>query len=507
MGISLKVKIIAGTLVSVFVLLVLMMQLQEYDSVEQSGEPLFLYCAAGIKFPVEAAVRRYELEYDIQVRIQYGGSGTLLSNLAISKIGDLYLAGDYSFIEIARDRNLVEESIPLAGQYPVLAVARGNPKNIRSIRDLLRDDVRVSLGNPEAASIGKQTRLLVREYGDWEALNAAIRDRGVFKPTVNEVANDIKIGAVDAGIIWNSTVFQYKTLESIDIPGAESLNLHVTIGVLTSCKRPAEALRFARYLAAPDRGLEEFDRFGFDPVDGDEWVETPEILFLSGALNRTAVEKTIIQFEKREGARINRVYNGCGILVGQMKAGERPDAYLACDISFMTQVGDIFHDAVDISETDIVLAVRKDNPLDIRSLADLTEDGLKVGIANSKQSALGALTETLLETEGLLEPVMKNVKSMTPTADLLVNQLRTSSLDVVIVYEANTAHVRQHIHVIEIDSPYARAVQPFAIGRYSKQKHITGRFLKALMSRESRNQYDKLGFHFLAGNPGGKLGQ
>jgi len=35
---------------------------------------------------------------------------------------------------------------------------------------------------------------------------------------------------------------------------------------------------------------------------------------------------------------VTRVYNGCGILVGQMQAGAKPDLYFACDAQFMAMV-------------------------------------------------------------------------------------------------------------------------------------------------------------------------
>ena len=39
---------------------------------------------------------------------------------------------------------------------------------------------------------------------------------------------------------------------------------------------------------------------------------------------------------------ITPVYNGCGILVSQMKAGEKPDAYFSCDTKFMDMVQERF---------------------------------------------------------------------------------------------------------------------------------------------------------------------
>jgi ABC-type molybdate transport system substrate-binding protein len=506
MGVSSKAKVIVGSLVIIAALCALLVWNPRGDEAPSTSappterDPLVFYCAAGIKPPVEKVVQQYQTEFGVPIRLQYGGSGTLLSNLRVTKLGDLYLAGDASFIDVARKGGLVDEAIPLAHLRPVVAVAKGNPKKIRSARDLIRKDVKAALANPDAASVGKQTQQAARKAGFWTDLEKAVQARGVFKPTVNEVANDLKIGTVDAGVIWDATARQYPELEvAAPLTADASFVMEVTVGVLRSSARPAEALRFARYLAARDRGLREFARSGYTPVTGDVWAETPEIRLLSGGVNRPAIEETLRNFEQREGCRVTRIYNGCGILVAQMKAGDRPDAYLACDLCFMHQVQDLFLDAVDVSETDILIAVQKSNPHKITSLKDLSAEGLKLGVANPKQSALGELTARMLRGAGLLEPVMRNVRSQTPTADLLVNQLRTETLDAVIVYEANIAHVREHLDIIRINLPSAKAIQPFAVARGSAYPHMTQRLLDAIRSADSRERYLGTGFRWLGG--------
>ncbi len=70
----------------------------------------------------------------------------------------------------------------------------------------------------------------------------------------------------------------------------------------------------------------------------------------------------------------------------------------------------------------------------------------------------------MLEKAGLLKEIMANVRSQTPTADLLVNQLRAGGLDAVLVYESNISQVREHVAIVRLDLPGATAIQPFAIG-------------------------------------------
>ena len=479
----------------VFVVLVLFLIFDSHqDSSSSFGGPILLYCAAGIKPPVEMAVRNYEAEYNCKIDIQYGGSGTLLSNLKIAGIGDLYVAADESYIEIARQKNLVEEAIPLAVITPVIAVPKGNPKGVYSIQSLIDGNYKIALGNPDAASIGKISKTLLTNSGDWPAIK---EHATVFYPTVPEIANSVKLGTVDAGIVWDATVNQYIDLDLVRVPELELGSQKTTVGVLKTAKDSVTALRFARYLAARDRGLTQFKNYGYVPVSGDVWREKPEILFFSGGVNRAAVERTIQKFETREGVKVTRVYNGCGILVSQIKAGEQPDAYFACDISFMTQVQSYFDDSTDISETDIVILTKKGNPKQILELEDLAQTGLRLGVANPNQSALGDLTRRMLLSKRMYNDIMKNVRVETPTADLLVNQLLAGPLDAVIVYEANCANVLDDLELIRLDLSLAKAIQPIAVGRRSGHKHLARRLLEAIQSPQSKIEFESIGFRWI----------
>ncbi|MFB3789274.1 MAG: substrate-binding domain-containing protein [bacterium] len=464
-----------------------------------SNEPLVLYCAAGLKTPVEETARQYEQEYGVPVRLEYGGSGTLLSKMRVTDTADLYLAADDTYIQLARRQNLLAETVPLVRIRPVIVVRKGNPKRVQNLQDLLREDIEFCLANPDAASIGRTCRELLKTAGLWDTIEKKTK---VFKPTVNDIANDVKIGAVDAGIVWDLVAGLYPELEIVRCPEFADGAQLVSIGVVKKTRKVTAALRFARYLGARDRGLVHFARLACEPVAGDVWEETPRVVLYSGGVNRPAIQETLVRFAKREGVVIDTVYNGCGILVGQMKTGSRPDAYFACDVSFVHQVADLFWDPVNISETAMGILTAKGNPKAIQGLPDLAAPGMRIGVANAGQSALGSLTRDLLTVMGLYDQIMPNVRSQTPTADLLVNQIRTGSLDAVIVYEANTANVRDALDWIPIDHPRARAVQPFAVGKDTRHPQLMIRLLEAVRSAESRAAFEKTGFRWLAGPDG-----
>lgn len=452
-----------------------------------------VFCAAGLKKPVEAIAQQYREELGIEVSLQYGGTGTLLSQLQVAKLGDLFIAADDGSLADARKLKLIAEVVPLVVQHPVVAVKKGNAKGIRALSDLTRADVKLALANPDSASISKVTRTLLAAQWDAIAAKAA-----VMKPTVTEIAADLQLGAVDAAILWDSTVPQFKELEAVELPELTKHRENASAAVLAACTQPQEALKFARYLAAPDRGGKVFLQHGFQLAGGDKWAVKPEMILYSGGVNRLAIEKLIQQFADREGVTVTTIFNGCGILCSAMKTMEDssnpkfPDAYYACDVCFVPPVAQHFPEAVMLTETEIVIAVPKGNAKNVKTLADLAQPGLRVGLCNAEQSTLGFMTTAMLRSSNLLESVRKNVVVEVPTADFLINQMRAGSLDAAIVYQVNVQPQTEHFDAIALPADKAKAVQPFAVRHDSVNRRLSERLLVFLKGH--KESFEAAGF-------------
>jgi molybdate transport system substrate-binding protein len=236
-----------------------------------------MYCAAGVRVPVAEAAKRYREECGVEVQLEFGGSNILLSQIKVHPTGDLYLAGEQGYVELAREQGLVEEILPIAYMRPRFAVRKGNPKGLHALKDLLREDVRLALVNPEGGALGKVLRKMLGPSGVWAALDQAVQARGVYKPNVQDVANDLKLGSVDAASVWDTTVRLMPELEALEIPELAGGREQITLGVLKSARDPAAARRFARYLTARDRGLPIFAAHGFpETVAGNAWEPAVE---------------------------------------------------------------------------------------------------------------------------------------------------------------------------------------------------------------------------------------
>lgn len=457
-----------------------------------TSAPLTVFCAAGMKKPVEEIAAAYQKETGTEVRLQFGGTGTLLSQLKIAKQGDLFIAADDGALADAKKLEVTREIFPLVIQKPVLAVAKGNPKHIDSLAVLKTPEIKLALANPEAASIGRVTKKLLG--AEWDALAAKA---AVMKPTVTEIAADLSLGAVDAAIVWDSVVPQFK-LEIAPLPELAKHEEHATAAILSFSQQPAEALRFARYLTAPEKGGAIFQKQGFKNVPGDKWAARPDLIIYSGGVNRPAIEKVLQQFATHEGITMTTVFNGCGILCASMKTmggssnPKFPDVYYACDVCFVPPVAEQFPEAILLTEAEIVIAVPKGNPQNIHTLADLARPGLRVGICNAEQSTIGFLTRSMLKSMNLWESVSKNASSQVPTADFLVNQMRTGSLDAAVVYGININKDKAHFDAVPLPADKSKAVQPFAVRHDSPYQQMGHRLLAFL--RAHRTSFEDAGF-------------
>lgn len=484
-----------------------------------ADEGLVLYCAAAILKPVEEVAAAYEEEYGVRVRIEPGGSGTLLSKLKVApERADLFLAAEESYLREARAMKLVAEILPVARFHAVVAVATGNPRGIRTPEDLLREDVSVVLANPELAAVGRSVRRVLAGEGLWEKLAARVQGpkaRVSLVGTVTEAAQAVKLAAADAALIWDATAKQFG-LEYVEPPGfSEKATEQIQIGVSTGTPRPTAALHFARYLTSADRGQPAFARHFFQPLeDADAWEDRPRLVLMAGAMLKPAIDEQIKEFAAREGVEISTIYAGCGIHVAQMKAMMRgeavphhfPDAYFACDRSFMDMVQQWFEAGRSIARNDMVLAVAAGNPQRIRSAEDLARPELRVGLGHPQNSALGALTDDLLKKIGLHERVYRKDRRWpvvhTDAGHDLVNKLRVGALDVAVVYRSNVlSHQKtgQHdVDIVEMNLPQAIAIQPYAVSHNSRHRYLMRRLLEKFLSPESYQRFTDVGFHWVA---------
>lgn len=488
------------------------------------AQRVIVYCAAGIREPVERIAAQYLRDYHVDVELRFGGSSHLMAQIEINKFEqpDLFIAGDDYYTKLIREKGLAGELFPVASMHAVLACRKDRPVKVASIDDLLKTKLRLSMPNPDEAALGRSVRetlSAIQQGGStrWQQLEGLVRREGVFKPTVPDVATDIKAGTVDAGIVWDATVslpHLRNDLMAIRLPELEAKPSTVTVAVLYSSSQPTAALKFARYLTARDKGLPLFAECGLTPSEGDAWAEIPRLKFFCGAVNRRVVESIIEKFQRREGVEIDTSFNGCGILTSQMNTISEqrtdqgfPDIYMACDVYYLDNVRQWFQEAVEVSDVEIVLAVPKGSTK-VKKLEDLVAPGVRVTVGEPNQCTIGALTRRLLQAEGLWEKLQEKKKQPgevvveKASSAMLVPDAATGNADVTVAYISDARPNADKVDFFPIKSKHNLAIQPVTIAKTSPNKNLARRLLKQIV--DSPDAFQNAGFHYRLEPPAGE---
>ncbi len=226
---------------------------------------LMLSCGAGLRPPVEEIVAAYRDEGRGEVAVDYAGSEVLLSRLKLSRRGDLYLPGESHYVDAAAAAGLVRSRRDVCCWIPVILVAKGNPKGIRTLQDLARPDLKLGLGNPKACAIGRQTVELLKKNGlDPDA----VYRQAVFQSlTVNELGLHVKLGKVDATVVWDAMASYYaEHADAVAIPEGQNIRTVVPVAILGTSALPDAAAAFAAYLGS-DRAKGILRKHHYTPVE------------------------------------------------------------------------------------------------------------------------------------------------------------------------------------------------------------------------------------------------
>ena len=138
-----------------------------------------------------------------------------------------------------------------------IAVAPGNPKNVKSLADLGRTGLVVILAAPTVPA-GRY------------ALDSLAKAGVTITPASQEldarsVLHKVAIGEADAGIVYVTDVLSAGTrVSGVDIPEQHQIVARYPIAVVSGTKNPALAREFVAYLVS-DEGQRLLAGFGFSP--------------------------------------------------------------------------------------------------------------------------------------------------------------------------------------------------------------------------------------------------
>lgn len=219
---------------------------------------LMVYCGAGMSGPMDEIAALYKQKYGVTIEYNYAGSGTLLSQMELTRKGDIFMPGTAEDFETAKNKSFVSNGTRVVYHVPVIAVARGNPKNITCLADLGQPGVKVVLGDSNACPIGKLSDKLLEK----NKVNASVSGNVIARAaTVSELVTYVALGQADAAIVWED-LYVPESMDIVTIPKSQNLIKIVPIGALAFSEQPDAAQQFVDFVAS-DEGKAVFEKHGF----------------------------------------------------------------------------------------------------------------------------------------------------------------------------------------------------------------------------------------------------
>jgi len=236
-----------------------------FSSLLLAKDEFLFYCGITMVKPMSKIAKIIEKKYNIKIVIIQGGSGDLYDSLVNSKKGDLYLPGSFSFIKKHENEHIFDYYKYVGYNQLAIFVKPNNPKNIKSLKDLTRDDLLVSLGNPETCSMGKESVRVLKKYGGESFLYKVEDNIVIFASDSRDFNQMLKDGKIDTGLNWKATAFfpnNKNKIEIITIPEKYAPKNDLYLAVLSFSKHKDIAKAFVDYVISP-KGQKIMKEYGF----------------------------------------------------------------------------------------------------------------------------------------------------------------------------------------------------------------------------------------------------
>ncbi len=200
----------------ILVLLPLLLALATAQEANPSSKRIFLFAGAASKPATEELIKIFKESVGVTIEVAFGGSGFVLSQMKLTRKGDLYFPGSSDFMELAKREGLVfpESERIVVYLVPAINVQKGNPKRIESLRDLTKDGIRVAIANPRFVCVGTYAVEIIEKNLSPIEREGLRRNLANYTESCEKTANAISLKAVDAVLGWR--VFQYWDPERIE---------------------------------------------------------------------------------------------------------------------------------------------------------------------------------------------------------------------------------------------------------------------------------------------------
>lgn len=215
---------------------------------------LMLFVGSASQPPMEEAARLWHTKTGGELALNFGGSGAMLSEMQLSRRGDIYFPGSSDYLEKAKQRRLIlpETERRIAYLVPALNVRKGNPKAVTTLADLARPGLRLLLADPEAVCVGLYAVEILEKNLTPAQIRKVRKNLVGYTPSCARTATNLVLGGADVVLGWR--IFGYwnpGAISNVPLAASQIERIgYLPVAVSRFSQHPQEAKRFIRFLAS-----------------------------------------------------------------------------------------------------------------------------------------------------------------------------------------------------------------------------------------------------------------
>jgi molybdate transport system substrate-binding protein len=192
----------------------------------------------------------------------FGGSGTLLNQMVMEEMGDIYVPGSDDYMDKAEQQKATLPATRKIVAYlvPMICVQHGNPKRIGCLNDLARPGVTVGLAKAGAVCLGDVAEQILASAG---LLDAVRKNVLTYAGSCEQTQQLAQLGEVDAIIGWDSfKAWAPDKIDLVPIPAKYVRVRNIPAAVSAFSKQQKDAVEFIKFLTSK-QGQAIFAKHGY----------------------------------------------------------------------------------------------------------------------------------------------------------------------------------------------------------------------------------------------------
>jgi molybdate transport system substrate-binding protein len=228
--------------------------------------------------------------------------------------------------------------------------------------------------------------------------------------------------------------------------------------------------------------------------------ESVKLNVFAAAGAKPAIDEIGARFTEKYGTEVGIDYGGGGEVLSKMMLAKSGDVYIAPEQVFMeSAVGKRAINPETIESLAYmvpVIAIAKNNPKQISSLADLAKPGVRVAITRPETTLLGKYAPEIFAKAGLSEAIEKNITTVTSDPGNLLTVLTMGSIDAAIIWHffGTTASDKIDIAWLQPEQLTGIGEMQAAVSVYSRNAEEASRFVDFLTSAKSKEIFTRHGY-------------